>query len=380
LKIIHIYHHDPLNNGKGGVVRYINNLINYQNNINVDVELLGAKFITGNVKREKFISIVTGTNFWLTYFINLFIKLPFIEVQEDSIFHIHRIEYALPFIFIKRKFPIVITLHGEHLGTLKTSRGKFVNKLINPIYCFLEKIVFMRANAIVSVSKKVHLSYFSHNGRYFDKTYVIPVGIDINEANQKINIDEAINKYNNNIKILFIGVLEKRKNVSMLIDAFYEIKRKYSDISLYIVGNGPLRECLNKKIVDKNMSDEITLFGEIDRDQVLELLSISDIFALPSFSEGSPTVIKEALQHGLFIVSTDVGDVKDLIEPINAGVIIDDPSDFLSFSNGLDISIQTIKQYDGDIKKIITDKIQNFGFDVVVDNYNIIYCKISRDD
>jgi len=68
---------------------------------------------------------------------------------------------------------------------------------------------------------------------------------------------------------------------------------------------------------------KILFMGEINNSLIPEIINAADVLILASYFEGSPTVVKEALCSNVPIVSTDVGDVKEVLEMVNGGEIID---------------------------------------------------------
>ena len=68
---------------------------------------------------------------------------------------------------------------------------------------------------------------------------------------------------------------------------------------------------------------KIKFMGEIPNENICELLNLADVLALPSKYEGSPTIIKEALACNLPVIATDVGDIKDVINSVSGGEIIE---------------------------------------------------------
>lgn len=103
---------------------------------------------------------------------------------------------------------------------------------------------------------------------------------------KELNIDE------NAIVIGNVGRLKKQKNHDFLIDVFYEISKLEKNAVLVIVGYGPLEDELKNKIKSLELEEKVKLLGQ--RTDVSELMSMMDIFILPSLYEGLPVVGIEA--------------------------------------------------------------------------------------
>jgi len=119
--------------------------------------------------------------------------------------------------------------------------------------------------------------------------------------------------YNNSelVKILFLGRLGKRKGIYDLIDAAKHLKSRNIEIDLF--GDGNLEE-FKKLIEDNNLQEKVKIMGWISGEKKDEVLRNSDIFILPSYSEGLPMSILEAMAVGLPVISTPVGGIPEAVE------------------------------------------------------------------
>lgn len=120
------------------------------------------------------------------------------------------------------------------------------------------------------------------------------------------NKNLTINKQNNEIpKIIYVGRLIGKKGVMFLIDVIKVLPQNTKFVmSLY--GEGPLKDSLNKKIKDYNLSDRVKIEGQIPYDKISTVYQNADIFVLPSLRETGGTVLVEAMAHSLPICSLDM--------------------------------------------------------------------------
>jgi L-malate glycosyltransferase len=348
MNVTMIYHLDPSHNGKGGAVRYINNLITTLLIQRIDITLIGAQIIDQTFIHEnfKFIPVVKNSNVWWRYLIALFFKLPLLKLPPDTIIHVHRIEYIFPFIFFKRNHPLIYTIHGERLGTAKSNYSNFQYKLVNRIFFLYEKLAFKRVNEIIAVSKKTKESFIILHPSIINKIHTIPVGVDLELFNKSINKKELRKKYSfndNDFLILFAGVLGKVKNLSFLIDSFKIVSTKINS-KLLIVGEGDQKQNLINKVKELDLEHKVVFTGEIDHSQIYKLFLISDLFTLTSKSEGSPNVIKEALASGIPVVSTNVGDINEVINNKHLGKVVEG-YDTKTFANSILEVIELINDH-----------------------------------
>lgn len=155
---------------------------------------------------------------------------------------------------------------------------------------------------------------------------VIYNAIDLEEINKllKISCDDYRKKYgipSNSIIISFAGRLVKEKGIENLIKAVKKINENGENLYLLAAGDGPLLNGLRKY-----ETNNIKLLGKLSYEQVISLFKVSDIFCLPSKSEGFPTSVLEAVACKNFIITTYKGGAKELISNEELGIIMNDNS------------------------------------------------------
>ena len=106
----------------------------------------------------------------------------------------------------------------------------------------------------------------------------------------------------------------------------------------------------------------IQFMGELQNDLIPEIINCADVLALTSFFEGSPTVIKEALACGIPIVSTDVGDVKYILNKDSLIGKIVPKNDESSFAQAI---IEVLNNKDHKIKKRCREISKQFDSEIV---------------
>src|SRR5262249_23324281 len=84
------------------------------------------------------------------------------------------------------------------------------------------------------------------------------------------------------LKLLFVGTLDRRKGVDVLLRAAKSLKEKNIPFSLRIVGNGPLRPELNRLIADYGLSDDVALLGSVSRGDLGKWYQWADVTCVPS--------------------------------------------------------------------------------------------------
>ena len=109
-------------------------------------------------------------------------------------------------------------------------------------------------------------------------------------------------------RIVFVGRLEKQKNILSLIEAV----KKIPNVKLYIIGEGSLRKVIEAKIKSENIHN-VVLLGVVPNEKLPEELNKSEIFILPSLWEGHPKALLEAMACSLPVVGASVEGIRELI-------------------------------------------------------------------
>lgn len=175
---------------------------------------------------------------------------------------------------------------------------------------FLKKIANLaNINLVLNINSKEYLySRFTIESsiisNFIDEDFVLKNNKSINE---KIEV------------ISFVGHIQKAKGIIEIIDA----AKKYPDIIFKLAG--PISDEINKMKVSSN----VQFMGQINKNEVKNLLDKSDAFIFPSYSEGFANAILEAMSMGLPIITTAVGANKEMIETSGGYIINVGDSDSL---------------------------------------------------
>ena len=124
-------------------------------------------------------------------------------------------------------------------------------------------------------------------------------------------------------RILFVGRLVPVKGVSVLLGAFGHIASAFPDATLTIVGDGPDRAELQAKAAKLGLDNRVAFTGALSQQQVAARMATSDLFVLPSFAEGLPVVLMEAMASGLPVIATPVAGIPELVEDRVTGRLVE---------------------------------------------------------
>lgn len=127
---------------------------------------------------------------------------------------------------------------------------------------------------------------------------------------------------NHAILITFVGRLIYAKGAQDLIAALPKIRETAPHARLLIVGDGPYRSHLQKLARQNGSAGHVIFSGRKSQKEVVRILSATDIYCNPSYSEGLPTTVMEAANLGLPTVATNVGGTKEVIENGLSGLLV----------------------------------------------------------
>lgn len=130
-------------------------------------------------------------------------------------------------------------------------------------------------------------------------------------------------KRNNTSGFGFIttGSLNTQKNHTMLLDAFAKVHSQHKDTRLGIIGGGELEHTLKAKSSSLGIDDSVTLYGQLERQDIARIYDSYDCFVFPSLLETFGVALAEAMSAGLPVIATRCGGPEDFVRP-EAGMLI----------------------------------------------------------
>ncbi len=195
---------------------------------------------------------------------------------------------------------------------------EFEEKVANK-YTKIFRSSFGKATCIFVLSPefKEKLKEWGFEGKVFVETTTVDAKLLANfSAEQRF----ADSKIPSKIKILFLSRLIREKGIYETIDAFKNLRRKYSNLELIVAGDGKEFDDV-AAYVEKESG--ITVTGHVEGEKKIDLFKRSHIYCLPSYSEGLPTSVLEAMAFGLPIITTAVGGLKDFFQDGKMGYFVD---------------------------------------------------------
>lgn len=270
----------------GGISGQVDILLKYFNNGKFNCDLFNTKT---NIFRRLLLPI------------SLFFK----GIRYD-IFHIHGCSF-LGF------YPIILgVIIGKILNkkTIVTYHGGDLKNFLNK-YSILVKYILSLAD-IITVPSKYLQGIF---GKYSIDSIILPN--IIREDNVVFKKRDIIRPY-----MIVTRSLEKIYNIPLVIDAFIEIKKKYKNAKLFIIGEGSLKAKLENEVKVLGIKD-IEFVGKVKNSEIGNELNKADIFINPTTTDSFSISMFEAFACGLPVISTNVGAIPEFIKDGFNGLLID---------------------------------------------------------
>lgn len=193
-------------------------------------------------------------------------------------------------------------------------------------YKYIATILLFLSSGCIAISRAIFGCYIKSLRVPPSKIVYIPNGIDISRFEKPV--DKAAKRRllgieSGDLVIGTVANMKEVKNHRSLIAAFKKVCERNSDVTLALVGAGPLEKEL-QGIADRlGISHKVKFLGR--RNDISELYPIFDIFCLPSFAEGFPLSILEAMASRVPVVATDVSGINEIIQSGTNGLLV--PSD-----------------------------------------------------
>ncbi|MBU0701853.1 glycosyltransferase [bacterium] len=259
--------------------------------------------------------------------------------------------------------PVVIySEHGKNIDDFYEikKRRVWTRRLLSP---FIDKIVTVSEELkkglveVTGLNKKQIVCI--HNGVEFHD-----VCVKYEEKKREIGVEQS------DILVGTVGRLDPVKNFDIFIRSVEGVLREFPTVKFLLIGDGPIREDLESIVSELDLRKHVIFLGE--RNDVVELLKIMDIFVLPSKSEGLSNTILEAMSAELPVIATDVGGNSELVVDGETGILIQ-PGDIFALS----VAIINLLRDDEKRKKMgeagFIRAREKFSIELMVKSYEELY-------
>ncbi|MBP9113792.1 MAG: glycosyltransferase family 4 protein [Polyangiaceae bacterium] len=207
--------------------------------------------------------------------------------------------------------PVVVKVHGSDINLLAKRQG--VRSIL--------KSVLPHATSLVSVSRALSKELAGLGVRE-ESIFLVPNGVnsDLFYERDKAESRKMLGLATNLKWVMFCGRLEKEKGLTELLAAFRDIATSREDVGLALIGEGVMRKEVDALV--ETFGERVQAPGARPLEEVAVWHGAADLFVLPSWNEGTPNVVLEALASGRPAVGTRVGGIPDVIDEGKNGFLV----------------------------------------------------------
>jgi glycosyltransferase involved in cell wall biosynthesis len=260
--------------------------------------------------------------------------------------------------YIAKKKNIPIILEVNEISGIERVRGQVLVRFAKMI----EKRIFKTVNAIVVVSDFLKNQISDKMGINADKIYVMPNAFNPKKFNPDIDGSNTKSelRLENKIVIGFVGSFVNWSNLDSLIQVFGEISRKKQDAHLMLVGDGPMRDILEKMVNDEDIKDKVTFTGSVSHADVSKYIANMDICLIPQSNEyRSPVKLFEYMAMAKPVIAPRLEPIEKIVTHEKNGILFNQ-SDDNSLKNAI------IYLMENDEKR---QRIASLAYETVMNNY-----------
>lgn len=224
--------------------------------------------------------------------------------------------YAAALMGKKLQIPLVVSARGTDINVMAKKW---------PISHFVKKALQLSV-AVISVSEDLKNKMVCL-GTPVKKIEVVRNGINasIFYPREQNYCRGLLDWDNREYQVLYVGALRKIKGILDLIETMKKLRYEKSSkkIRLQIVGDGELKEHITSQIDQNGLSGIVSLYGAVNHSDIPIYLNAADILVLPSYNEGCPNIIIEAMNCDVSIVASNVGGIPELIGTYEKGYLVE---------------------------------------------------------
>lgn len=338
MKIAILHSGDLEHISMGGVDRYVKSIIEFFPDGEITVFGTGehGKVETGasyareyHGKKYTFIPLTTDKRHPLSVFYMLKEFSRVNALCKYDCIYAQRTEYSIPFLFSSGKKKLIQLIHGSS----KYSKMGFGSGLAI-IHLFFERIsvgIAERTYVILNREEYGVPYYKSKYKKYADRFYYQrnPINAENFKRMDKAQCKKEIGIAGNEIGIIFVGRVEHNpKRVLLFPEIVNEIKKAGYKVKFVVVGDGKDKDELYSRVQKSNLDEDFIFTGYVeDTDRIAFLYNAADAAINISMFEGTCTSNLEAIATGIPVISTDVGDIREVINNGFNGTIIENSED-----------------------------------------------------
>lgn len=344
---------------KGGIAAVVNGYRGSQ--LEKDYEITYVESYKDGSKFDKLLKGICGYFHFAS--VLLFHKPDIVHIHSSFGPSFYR---KMPFIYMAswRKIPIINHIHGADFDEFFVNAPESKKEKIKKVYS--------KCNVLIALSEewKERLAQIVPE----DKITIIENYSVLHED----SLEERMRRSCNNT-VLFLGELGKRKGCYDIPAVIAQVKKHVPNVRFVLAGAGSdadekaIRQLINEKSVTEN-----TIFpGWVRGDTKDKLLREADVFFLPSYNEGMPMSVLDAMGYGLPVVSTNVGGIPKIVHDGENGYCCE-VGDIMQFSTGLSQLLMDDNNRKSAAEESVRVVKTGYSFDVHISHLKKLYNELEH--
>jgi len=299
-----------------------------------------------------------------SFFVPFYIKK---EINKTTILKTNQLwgSWVPVIIKILYKKPLLVRCGFEHYHQLILNQKP--NKNIK--YFFWKITVWLLSIISYRIAEKIIITSKNEKEFVTSAFKIDPDKIHVNYNVIDTNVFKPLEQKKYDNRIVFIGRLTNVKNLFSLLDAISQTKYK-----LDIIGNGELKSSINKYINENNINASI--LGVIPNADLPKRLSKYKLLVLPSFYEGNPKVLLEAMACSVLVLGSNITAISEIIKHNKNGILTQIDSNSIK-KNIINAMEDKVLQKDAG-KKARQFVVNNCSKDFIINKENIILQKMNK--
>jgi teichuronic acid biosynthesis glycosyltransferase TuaC len=213
---------------------------------------------------------------------------------------------------------------GKRLGVpvILGAIGSDINRIPDSISAFLTRKALREASFVLTVSEHLR-DQAIRLGASTERTRTVRNGCDTSvfRLADRAAARAALGLDAESEVVVFVGWIAPTKGLRELVDAVKSLRVSHPRLHLFCIGEGALLPELEARAKDAGLADRIRFLGRRSSMEVASWLAAANVFCLPSYAEGCPNSVIEALACGRPVVATNVGGIPELVNS-ESGILV----------------------------------------------------------
>lgn len=285
--------------------------------------------------------------------------------RSPDILHTHSTEAGIISRFAAALAGVPAVVHTVHGIPFADDRNAVLNRFV--LTC--ERAAARVTDRMVTNADKIADDYLAAGIGTPDQYKTVYSGIDIRRFQ---SADPAVDLPGGRPRITMVARLADGKGFDVLFEALERLDA--TGYSVALVGDGPLADTLDENITASGLDDTVFRLGY--RSDIPAVLAASDVFVLPSYREGTPRVITEAMAAGLPVVATNIAGIPEQVTDGESGYLVE-PGDAAAVATALEDLLADDDRREA-FGAFAQDRVKQFSTESMVRDIDAVYRSLLR--